>query len=77
MCKGAGIKHDKVDAFMAGIVNTINQLILGIALQVQQLVSCCMTGVCQACVDIIQGFFAVDLWLAGAQQVQVRAMQDE
>jgi hypothetical protein len=39
--------------------------------------TCSLAGVGKTAIDVIQRFFAVDLWLAGAQQVQVRAMQDE
>ena len=77
MRKGTGIKHDEVNAFMAGVVDTLYQLILGIALQMQQVMTCCLAGVGKTAIDVIQRFFAVYLWLAGAQQVQVRAMQDE
>ena len=77
MCECGGIDQDKVDTFAPGGMNALDQFVLGIALQVEQVVAGLAGAALQILVDLVEGDGAVDARLAGAEKIQVGAMQDQ
>ncbi len=72
----AGIENQEVRRFAARLVDPPDQLVLGVALEGRQL----MAGLVRpprARFDALEGVGAVDLRLPGAQEVQVRAVDQE
>src|SRR5690606_3271208 len=76
MSERTGVKQDKVNAFKAGIMNAIDEFVLSIALQVQQVMTGIHTSAAQAFIDVVQRLITVNLRLAGAQQIEIGAVQD-
>ncbi|MCY1283531.1 hypothetical protein D9M71_79900 [compost metagenome] len=58
-------------------MNPVDQFVLGIALQVHQVMTGLAGAALQVLVDLGQGGSPVFVGFAGAQQVEVGAMQDE
>src|SRR5690606_24723816 len=77
MGKGGRVEQNKVDAFQAGFMDALYQLVFCIALQMEQVVASCSAGVAQALVDIIQSLFAINLGFTSTKQVQIGAVQDK
>ena len=77
MGKSSRIDDDEVDGFIAGSVNALNQLVLGIALQAQQVMAALAGELTQVLVDLLQGGGAVNAGLAAAQAIQVRSVQNQ
>ena len=77
MRKSGGVDQNKVHAFAARGMDTINQFILGIALQVEQMVAGFTCPSFQVEVDLIEGYCPVDARFAGAKQVQVGSVKNQ
>jgi hypothetical protein len=77
MRKSGGIDQDKVHAFATRGMDAINQFVLGIALQVQQMVAGFTRPAFQIKVDLFQGHRPVDARFAGAKQVQVGSVKNQ
>jgi hypothetical protein len=77
MGKGSRIEQDEVNAFTAGRLNAVNQLVLGIALQVLQVMAAGLGLFKQLLVDLFQRQPAIGVRLATAEQIQIGAMQDK
>ncbi|MNF39649.1 hypothetical protein D3C84_206280 [compost metagenome] len=77
MGESGGIDQDKVDTFAFCGMNALDQLVLGIALQVEQMMTRLAGAALQIEVDLFQGGGAIDARLAGAQQVEVGAVQHQ
>ena len=75
MSKSRRVDQNKIHPFVAGGVYAVDQFILGIALQVEQMVAGIAGSLFQVLIDLRQGCCAVDARLAGAEQVQVGAVQ--
>jgi len=75
--KSGGIDQDKVHAFATGSMDAINQFILGIALQVEQMVAGFTCPSFQVKVDLIEGHCPVDARFMGAEQVQVGSVKNQ
>ncbi|MNF74604.1 hypothetical protein D3C84_566430 [compost metagenome] len=71
------IDQDEVDPFAACGMDTVDQFILGIALQVLQVMAGGTGALLQVLVDLGQGNGAVDPRFTGAEQVQVGAVQHQ
>ena len=77
MGEGGGVDQDEGGAVAARGLYAIHQFVLGVGLQMFQLMPG-SGGLCrEAKVDLGQGGVAIDLRLAGAEQVQVGAVQDQ
>src|SRR5690554_7862283 len=77
MRKSRRIDDDEVHAFVADGVDSLDQDVLGVALQVAQFIAGVTGPALQTLVDLLQGGGAVDAGLAGAQQVEIGAMQNQ
>ncbi|MNF54398.1 hypothetical protein D3C84_358260 [compost metagenome] len=77
MRESSRIDDDEVHSLAAGSMDSIDQFVLGIALQDHQVMAGLTGAPLQVLVDFGQGGCAVLVGLAGAQQVEVGAMQDE
>ena len=71
------VEQNEIDAFRGGAVDAFDQFVLGVALQMLQVVSGLGGLVHQCLIDLRQGGGAVLVRLAAAQQVQVGPVQDE
>ena len=72
-----GVNNDEVDAFVASVVNALDQLRLRVTLQALQVVSGRGGRLLQIDVDVGQCLMPVNRRLAGAEQVQIGAVQHE
>src|SRR5690606_12239147 len=72
-----GIDDDEIDRFLARRLDAIDQLAFVIALKHAACGAAASRQLLQALIDVIQGLPAIDFWLARAEQVQIRAMQNE
>ncbi|MNH33126.1 hypothetical protein D3C79_936170 [compost metagenome] len=77
MCESRRIDQNEVHAFAARRVDTVDQFVLGIALQVLQVMAGGAGALLQVLVDLRQSDGAIDARFAGAKQVQVGAVQHQ
>jgi hypothetical protein len=77
VCKRGWIDQDEVDGLIAGGVNTLDQFMLGVALQAQQMVAALAGKFAQMLVDLLQRSGAINTGLAGAEAIEVGSMQDQ
>jgi hypothetical protein len=77
MRKSGWIDQDKVHTFVARGMDAINQFVLGIALQVLQMVAGITGPLFQIEVDLIEGHCPVDARFTGAKQVQVGSVKNQ
>ncbi|MOA50992.1 hypothetical protein D3C78_1740810 [compost metagenome] len=77
MRKSCWIDQNEVHAFVAGGVDAVDQFILGVALQVEQMVAGITGPLFQVLIDLGQGHCAVDARFTGAEQVQVGSVQHQ
>ncbi|MCY1184909.1 hypothetical protein D9M73_256410 [compost metagenome] len=77
MCKSCWVDQNEVHAFTAGSVDAVDQFVLGVALQVQQMVTGFAGTAFQVLVDLRQRRGAVGARFASAEQVQVGSVQNE
>ncbi|MNN85282.1 hypothetical protein D3C81_2025500 [compost metagenome] len=77
MCESRRIDQNEVHAFAARRVDTVDQFVLGIALQVLQVMAGGACALLQVLVDLGQGHGAIDARFAGAEQVQVGAVEHQ
>ena len=67
MCESTGIDNNKVDGFVASVVDSLNQLKFGIALQCIEAVSGCCCQANQGGIDLLKRFGAINFWLSRAE----------
>ncbi|MNF38293.1 hypothetical protein D3C84_192370 [compost metagenome] len=77
MRKSCRIDENKVHALAAGGMDAVDQFVFGVALQVLQMVAAGTGALFQVLVDLGQRHCTVHTWLAGAEQVQVGAVQHQ
>src|SRR5690606_21016415 len=77
MRKSRRIDDDEVHAFLAGGVDSLDQDVLGVALEVAQFMAGVTGPALQILVDLLQRGGAVDAGLAGAQQDETGATQNQ
>ena len=75
--KCSGITHDRGDAVDLGFVNRVDQLMLGVALQAFELMIYRLGDCAQPVIDIVERVVTVNFRFPTAQQIQIRAMQDQ
>lgn len=75
--KGAWIQNDKIDLVSGGPLDTVDQLVLGIALIAIELVPQLGREFDAALLDVGQRGRAVNLGLAGTQEVQIRTIDKQ
>ena len=85
MCKGARVDDNPVDVFLAvaigtetsGLVNAVDDVTFVVRLEgFEGEAVAASERLCRA-LDIGESFAAVNCWLAGAEQVEVRSVDDE
>jgi len=72
-----GIDQDEIDAFAARGMDALDQFVLGVGLQMQQMMSAISGTLLQILIDLRQRHCAVDARLAGAEHVQIRPVEDQ
>ncbi|MCY1187330.1 hypothetical protein D9M73_282930 [compost metagenome] len=77
MRKSCWVDQNEVHAFAAGGMDAVDQFVLGIALQVQQMVAGFTGAAFQVLVDLRQRRGAIGARFAGTEQVQVGSVQYE
>ena len=77
MRESAGIEDQKSDAVRRCRMDAADELVLGIALERDQLVARLTGQLGGAPLDRLEGVGAVDARLAAAEQVQIRAVQKQ
>ncbi len=77
MRKSRRIDQNEVHAFTARSVDAIDQFVLGVALQVQQMMAGFAGAPLQILIDLRQGRRPVGPRFPGAEQVQVGAVQHQ
>ncbi|MCY1440891.1 hypothetical protein D9M71_571820 [compost metagenome] len=77
MGESSRIDQDEVHTLVACGVNAVDQFVFGVALQVLQMVACGAGTLLQVLVDLGQGHGAVVARLAGAEQVEVGAVEHQ
>src|SRR5690606_2710397 len=75
--EGRRIEQNEVDLLRAGRVDAPDQLVLGVALVGIERVTCCLGEAFQPGLDVGQRRAAVELRLAGAEQTEVWAVQQQ
>ena len=75
--KRGRVDQDEGGAVAARGLHAVDQLVLGVGLQALELVAGGLRALREVGVDLGQGRAAVDLRLAGAEQVEVGAVQDQ
>ena len=75
--KCSGINHDRGDAVDLGFVNRVDQLMLGVALQAFELMIYRLGDCAQPVIDVVERVVTVNFRFPTAQQIQIRAMQDQ
>src|SRR5690606_11608098 len=71
------IEQDEVHTFAARGMDALDQFVLGVGLQVQQMMAGVAGALLEILVDLRQRHRPVDARFAGAEQIQVRAMKDQ
>jgi len=71
------IDQDEVHAFAARGMDALDQLVLGIRLQMQQMMARGTGALLQILIDLRQRHRAIDTGLAGAKQIEIGAVQDQ
>ena len=77
MRKGAGIQDDEIDPFVACLLYPVNQIVFGVALVGDELVSQVIRQHFAAFFDVLEAVGTIDVGLAGAEQVQICAVYKE
>ncbi|MNN21224.1 hypothetical protein D3C81_1345360 [compost metagenome] len=71
------VDQDESGSIATRDLHAIHQHMLGVGLQVLDLMPCLLRLCCQCRVDLRQRGVAIDIRLTGAQQVQIGAMEDQ
>ncbi len=69
------VDDDESGAVLGGGMNAFDQLVFAVALQAFAVMAGAFGLIDQVLVDLIQGLGAVNAWLTGAQQIQVRPIE--
>lgn len=75
--KSSRIDDDEVDGFVTRGMNAFDQLMLGVALQAEQMMPLLAGQFAQVLVDLIQCRRAVDAGFTAAEAVQVGSVEDQ
>ena len=73
--KCSRIDQNKIDRFIPGPMNTFDQLMLGIALQAEQMMASALGMLAQCLHYVLKRGDAIDPWLSGAEKIQIGAIE--
>jgi len=73
--EGGRIEQDEIHAFVACFMDTLNQLVFRIALQLQEMMAGIAAVLVEPGIDVRQRICSVDARFPAAKQVEIRAVQ--
>ena len=74
MRKRARVENNEIHAVVAGLLHAINEFMLRIALETFELVTAILGEPRASFLNVCQSCRTIDLWFAGTEQIEVRAV---